>query len=410
MGPARADEIERLIDEYLELSAGAENARRLRHWLPEICARDQWHGRPRPELFRREGTVPVQIDLQNTFLTQIEPHDLRECYTEPVAYLRFFLRKRIFAYRNLADDTPLDGVVPIYLSTPFEMSFFGVPHHLYADREPLIDQTRPVVRNRDDLERLPAIDFRSSGMMPVAHRLYEGVCELAGARLKVVFPEWLRGPFGVALYLRGYQDFLVDMIGDPEFAQALLVRINQARIDWCRARGTYLGMPVGGGSLFDDEVDAAVIGARHYREHIRPHEAALADFHGEITYWHSCGNTAPMARDVTGIGRIGLLDVSGWTDLERVLDGIDARNQILEVRFNPVKDVQEAGDEDMAECIRRKVACCRRHDVSAFTLRVSGIQPWRNPVDDLDHLRRWIGCARAEVERADGQLAASTGP
>jgi hypothetical protein len=269
-----------------------------------------------------------------------------------------------------------------------------MPYHLFPDKEPMIDQERPVIRTEEDLDRLPPIDFFASGMMPLAHRMYEGVNELVAGRLQVIFPEWLRGPFGVALYLRGYQDLLVDLANKPEFAHNLMRRITQDRQSWFRARAAFLGQAVPGGSLFNDEVDAGVIGGRHYRQHILPHERTLGEFHGEITYWHSCGNTTPMARDISGMGCVGLLDVSGWTDLETVLKTVDARHQRFEIRFNPVKDLQDATAEHMARQIRRKLELCRQYDVDAFTLRVSGIQPWENLAADMAQLRTWLELSR----------------
>ena len=133
---------------------------------------------------------------------------------------------------------------------------------------------------------------------------------MVGDRFKVIFVEWLRGPLGVSLYLRGYQDLLTDLAVDPEFAHGVLDRVNRAREDWFRARAQFLGEPVPAGSIFNDEVDSSVIGPRHYRDHVLPYEKALGEFHERISYWHSCGNTAPMDRDVAGMGCVDLLDVS----------------------------------------------------------------------------------------------------
>lgn len=384
-----------LTDEYLSLSESQENQRRLAHWEPEICARDQWHGRPRADGFRREGDVPITVDLQNMFWLQLFPQDMAQCYQDPAAYLRSHLQKRIAAFRLLPDDTPLDRIIPIYLGTPFESSLFGVPVHFFPDKDPIIDQQAAVVvRSSGDLGRLESVDFRQSGMMPLAHRLYEGVRELAGDAFTVVFPEWIRGPFGVALYARGYQDLLVDLAGNPAFADAVLDRVTQARQDWFLSRARFLGWPVPNGSLFNDEVDAGVIGPRHYRERILPFEDALARFHGRISYWHSCGNSAPMARDVVGMGRVDLLDVSGWTDLEKVLSSVDGPAPRLEVRFHPVKDLQDASPDRMAERVRQTVALCRHYDVGAFTMRVSGLQPWNTVEQDLAQVQRWIHITR----------------
>jgi hypothetical protein len=392
------EQVRRLMDEYLTLSETPENKRRLSCWEREVCARDQWHGRPRAEAFRREGAIPLTVDLQNTFWLQLFPQDMSECYHDPVAYLRFHLQKRIEQFRRLPDDTPLDGIVPIYMSTAFETSLFGMPPQFFPDKDPIIDM-HPIVHALADLGRLDGVDFRQSGMMPAAHRLYEGVREMVGDRFSVIFVEWLRGPLGVSLYLRGYQDLLQDLAIDPEFAHSVLDRVNRAREDWFRARAQFLGEPVPAGSIFNDEVDSSVIGPRHYREHVLPYEKALGEFHERISYWHSCGNTAPMDRDVAGMGCVDLLDISGWTDLAQALPALDGRVPRLEIRSHPLKDLQQASPERMAERVREVVDLCRRYDVPACTLRVSGLQPWSGDLEaDIAHVQRYLEIARRVIE------------
>jgi len=393
--------VRRLIDEYLALSESQENQRRMKCWELEVCARDQWHGRPRVGAFQREGAVPITVDLQNTFWQQLFLEDLVQCYQDPVAYLRFHLEKRIAAFRYLADDTPLDRIIPIYLGTPFESSLFGVPVHFFPDKDPIIDQQAAViVHSPKDLGRLDSLDFYKSGMMPLAHRLYEGVQEIAGDVFTVVFPEWIRGPFGVALYARGYQDLLVDLVADPVFADAVLEQVTKARQAWFLARARFLGESVPSGSLFNDEVDAGVISPQHYQEHILPFEESLARFHGRISYWHSCGNSAPMARDIVGMGRVDLLDVSGWTDLEEVLSSLEDEAPRLEIRLHPVKDLQRASPERMEARVCQVVALCHRYDVGAFTIRVSGLQPWLSVNEDIAQVQRWIATAREATTQA----------
>lgn len=394
------DDIRRLLEEYLTLSESEENQRRLRCWEPEVVARDQWHGRPRLGSFREEGAAPIQVTIQYPFYKSVfGPFSLAEVHQDPVTYLRFNLRRMIWVFRQVQDDIPLDRVMFVYVCSPFEPSFFGVPVHWSPDHDPLIDQKpRPPVQSGDDLEKLPPIDFYRSGMMPVALRIYEGVKEMVGEHLTVTFPEWLRSPFGVALYVRGYSDMLVDLVGNPEFSHAVMARIVQERQAWFEARARYLGQPVPPASIFNDEVDVSVISPRHYRNVILPHEQELSRYHKRISYWHSCGNIGPLARDITTLPGLEMLDVSGWTDPEQVLSTIDASNLRIERRFKPIDDLQDASPEWIAQRVRGTLRLCRQHNVSAVTLRVSGIQHWENPEADIAKVNQWIGIARRVVE------------
>jgi hypothetical protein len=395
-GPHTA-EIQRLIETYHRLAASAENQRRLRCWQREAVARDQWHGRPRNAALLRHGEVPITVDLQNVAWLQFFPLDLAATYQDSRAYLRFFLQRRIEQFRCLADDTPLDGVVPIYLGTVFEPSLLGVAGHFFPDKDPVIG-SKPVIASRADLPRLDPVDFRQAGMMPVAHRLFEEIREMAGDGLTVVFPEWLRGPLGVAQYVRGYEDMLADLAGDPALAGDILGRVTEARRRWFEDRARFLGEPIPAGSLFDDEVDANVISPRHFRDLVMPCERTLAEFHGRISYWHSCGNTGPLAGDIRGIGRIDMLDVSAATDLEQVLRATAGKTPTLEIRFHPLRDLLEASPQHATNRIARALRLCREHGVGTVTLRCSAIMPHRNPADDLVRVRQWIDTARRLVE------------
>jgi hypothetical protein len=393
------DDIRQLLDEYLTLSQSEENQRRLSLWEPEVVARDQWHGRPRLGSFRQDGTVPVEVIIQYPFFLPLFQMNLAEVYQDPAAYLRFFLQRTIWVFRNVPDDVPLDRVIPIYLSTPFEPSMFGVPYQWFAHQDPAINQqVRPPVQTRHSLDRLQPIDFYSSGMMPLAIRLFEGVRELADEMFTVVFPEWQRGPFGIAHYLRGYQDLLADLVADVEFVHEIMAHIIQERRAWFEGRARYLGEPVPAASILDDEVDAAVIGAKHYRDFILPYEKEIGQLHGHISYWHSCGNTGPIAHHVVSIGCVEMLDVSGWTDFGQVLASVNARGLRIERRFKPVEDLQDATPDHMEKRVRDTVQLARRYDVGALCLRTSGIQPWQNPQADIEKVRQWIGIARRAVD------------
>jgi hypothetical protein len=235
-------------------------------------------------------------------------------------------------------------------------------------------------------------------MMQLAIRLYEEVRELVGDHMVVVFPEWQRGPFGVAHYLRGYQDLLADVAADPEFVHALLTRITAERQAWFEARARYLGQPIAAASILNDEVDAAVISPAHYRNFILPSEREIGRFHGRISYWHSCGNIGPIARLVVDLGCVDMLDVSGWTDLGQVLASIDAHGLRIERRFKPVEDLQDASPQRIEQRIRDTVGLACRHGVGALCLRTSGIQPWQNPQADVEQIRSWIGTARRVID------------
>ncbi len=393
------DEIKILMDEYMELQASAENNRRLACWEAEVCARDQWHGRARREAFRNEGAVPITVDLQHPLWLQRFPQDLARTFTEPELYLRFYLQKRIDQFRQFRDDTPLEPLIPIWLHTPFEMSLFGMPVHYFESKDPLIDLDHPVCTTPEQLVDLAPIDFTTSGMMPLAHRMYHEIGAIAGDLFTVLFPEWIRGSFGVALYLGGYNNMLLNMLTQPDFFHGLMARITDERKNYFIERRRIMDdREIPPGSLFNDEVDNGIIGPRHYRDYIKPYEIELGEFHGRISYWHSCGDTSGLVAEIADMGLVDVLDISGFTDVEKALDAIGGSLPRLDIRLHPLEDLQNATPERMAQRLRQVIRICRQHDVPAVSIRVSGLNPWKTPREDFDQIRKWIDIARAEIE------------
>lgn len=394
------EETQSLMDEYLTLVDSDENQRRLACWEPEICARDQWHGRAIEGAFKQEGLVPITIDIQHPLWLKFFPQNLAHTFTNPIAYLRFYLQKRVTQFKEFKDDTPLEPIVPIWLHTPFEMSLFNMPYHYYEDKDPLVDMNAPVCCTSDDLEHLAPIDFNHSGMMPMAHRIFEGIQDIAGKSFLVLFPEWTRGPFGVALHIGGYSNSLLAMAENPEFFQALMQRITEERKNYFRFRSKLTGQSIiPPGSLFNDEVDAGSIGPRHYRDFIKPYEEDLARYHGRISYWHSCGDIGIIAKQVLSIDRIDVLDISGFTDLEKVLSEIGPEAPRLDIRLHPLKDLQDATPEWMETRLGNVIDLCRRYGVNSVSIRVSGLNPWKSPQADFEQIRRWIEIARQVIDR-----------
>ncbi len=83
---------------------------------------------------------------------------------------------------------------------------------------PDVDRTRPLVRDRGDLRRVRTPDFDTAGRFQQVIRLSSLFKELTGLEPALSFC----APFSLAANLRGIEPLLLDMHGDPEFAQGLM--------------------------------------------------------------------------------------------------------------------------------------------------------------------------------------------
>lgn len=116
-----------------------------------------------------------------------------------------------------------------------------------------------------------------------------------------------RGMFEIACFLRGMDQFMMDLAGEPEFAEALLDRIADGLLELTRRT-----LEVGGGKYvfyeYNDDVAsqrAMMISPEMWRQFIRPRMARFCDlihsFGAKVRY-HSCGSVYPIIPDLIEIG------------------------------------------------------------------------------------------------------------
>ena len=114
--------------------------------------------------------------------------------------------------------------------------------------------------------------------------------------------------FELALAMRGFERFLVDMVTDPAFANALLDKLTEIQIiryeRFLQETGPYLDV-----IFFGDDVgiqNGPLISPKLYKAMIKPRHKLLFDAirrktNAKILY-HSCGDVYPLIRDIVEIG------------------------------------------------------------------------------------------------------------
>ncbi len=165
-------------------------------------------------------------------------------------------------------------------------------------KNPLADATLA------DLETYPWPD-------PIAAR-FEGVAEeaeaLRNSSYAVVGNLGWTEIFGVAWYLRSFENFMIDLLQNKEFAHALLRRItNYQKARYARfLELTDDALDV---VLFADDVagqEGLFISPQTYREMIKPYHAELMEWIKAHTkapvLFHSCGSMLPILDDFVEIG------------------------------------------------------------------------------------------------------------
>jgi uroporphyrinogen-III decarboxylase len=295
----------------------------------------------------------------------------------------------IYRFEVFQDFTCIEKTIPIWLGPPFESTLLGSEAVYVSGESPWLDR-EPVIKDYDDLSNIQMPDFYKTGLMPLAHKMYHEISEMVDGKYTVVFPEWGRGPFGVAFHIRGFNNLLMDMIVNPKFVHQLMALINEARKEWVSDRAQFLGRQVEKGNLYNDEVNCPTLSPNQYEEFVLPYEIELCNFHGGIVYWHSCGDITKLLESIRQIPQIDMLHIGPWTSLldsERVF----GKDTALEKCLMPTEDVQMASPKEM-EIKLQEIK--NIFEGSHYTVRADGLQLINDVNHDVEVINQWVKIAR----------------
>ena len=352
-----------LLEKAFRLSESERNQERMTLWQGELSptfdSADFFRGIPAP------GRILCLAYLRHgEWGSILSGHDLVRYYTDPEYYLEVYLRKTIYCFEELQDDRPISKSIPIFQTTS-ELSLFGAETRYSRERNPWI--SGPVIRRPEDLERLDYPDFYTSGLMPLVHDCYGRIREIVGDEFHVTFPCWRLGLFGTALHLRGFEEFLTDLILNPGFAHRLMAFTTESRRRWEKQRAAFLGEPISKAHLGNDDVNVPFLSPKLYAEFVLPYEQALVRYSGGLRYWHSCGNVTQLLPLMRRLGPIDLIELSYATDLGQLIDAFPGTP--LEIFVHP-EDGMSTDDVQIRKSITAILEICHRH--GADTLCITG--------------------------------------
>lgn len=204
-----------------------------------------------------------------------------------------FMKKspRGFRDKEMADDGFYDEYNVLWKRTLYDY---------YPAESPLADC---IVEDLDEAVWPDPYDpERVEGLREEARDLYENT------DYAIVADIMCRGPFELAVKLRGYERFLMDLHLDPRFAMALLDKITDTVIAlwdvYLDAVGDYVQVVCQG-----DDVGMQTglfISPEMYREFIKPCHRRIYDFIHSRTaaklFMHSCGSIYDITPDLIEIG------------------------------------------------------------------------------------------------------------
>jgi uroporphyrinogen-III decarboxylase len=382
-------QIKDLIEQYLEIVHSARNQKNRPYWeRVDTWNRDMWRGIP-----RHGKSVPFTVAPDNSLWSHILQVDLRDYYNDPEIYLETQLKLKIYHFHHFNDNTYFTDELYIWFGVITELSFFGAPIIFYPNKEGWIAGN--VIKIYTDLERLTIPDFYKSGLMPKIHRYYEVMHEYAAGKLRVMFPEWVRGPFCIATHLRGMENILIDTVENPDFIYSVMQFLVESNKHWNAERNKFLTTEIKTCKLYNDEIGTPAISPRVYKTLIFPYEKELSDYYGEVAYWHSCGDTTKFQSQINKLTNLKMYHCGPWTSYAQAVKHID-KTTALDICLNPQSDVLEADEHQMFEKLEDIRRIC---DGLAYFVRADGFMLERDVECMLKKIQQWNTVASRVLNR-----------
>jgi uroporphyrinogen-III decarboxylase len=412
-----SDSIQRLLDQVEELYVHPRNQENLKKWVPQPKrSRDnKWRGVPVP-VDIASGQIPIVVNMELSLKSAIFGFSVTEFLHNPEVWLENHLRHVIYRFTEIQDDVPILLHIPTSLVAATDFSMWGSEVTYKDDDDPELSRT-PLLKDLADVDALPMPDFNHGGMMALARQLYEYVCEQTrGREFTVSFMEWVRGPFGLAMFLYGKEAFLNAMTFDPEGAHRLLNFVTQCRIKWTRQRAEYLGEEeyVTAGQ-YDDSVSGLTLSPQGYLDFVQPYEMAIAELHGGINYWHSCGDTTKLLEQLSGLP-LELFQVGPWTDVQKAAELFGPKGVALEICGSKYKwygphpipaaeDVLRASPEQIESKVRQTVRQVAEGGATAFSLIAGPLGIRADAEQDakkiIKQVKQWVHTTRTVLAHLD---------
>jgi len=189
--------------------------------------------------------------------------------------------------------------------------------------------TRPVLTSLEDVEKLRPLDPWTTFPWSEILKATRIVAREIGDRAYII-GRGDQGPFSLALMLRGYEAFMLDIALNekPHLIERLL--------DYCRETATRFAMAqIEAGahatSIGESPSGPDVVSPRHYRRWAFPHQVRMIGAfraQGKVIAHHICGNVASILDDFVATGA-QITEIDHKTDLAKARDAARGKTTIL---------------------------------------------------------------------------------
>lgn len=383
-------EIKNLLEKYLEIVTSEENKNNMKYWenADEPFFYERWRGRS-----LRKENVPFTIAMDISGYSKVLNINCKDYYTDPKEHLISQLRYAIWEFENLKCHRYFEKKVFIAFGSIFDASMFGAKAIYQSDQAPWFDEKNPILKEKENIHKIKPFDFYKSGLCKKAHEFYETIKEIiSDYDIEVMFPLDIKGPFGVAVMLRGFNQLLLDIYDDPTFFKYLLGFITDYKKQFAKKRADFLGEMPPKCYLFNDEISTPTISNQIYEEFILPYELELSQLCSGARYWHSCGFTDKFYESINTIPNLRMMHIGPWSDIKKAVEVFSKKDIVLEICLNSIRDVYEKNTVETKDKLKSIKDMCEGK--IRYSVRADGFAILNSIEFSLKKIREWNNIAR----------------
>jgi len=333
--------------------------------------RDMW----RRHTALKHGIPPIFVSPEGSW-TELVPDSTLQCEDAFARQVERELRRRIYRFEHIPDDTPIED----HYDIPVSGIFFDAPWGIPAKRMPSSERGAwrhvPVIEEPEDWKKLkkPTLEVDEQGAQKRAGQLREAV----GDALKVHVTGIKIFDFHIAhIYCdyRGLDNLFIDLIDDPEMVKDVFAFLTEGtmelvreaqRLKLIRSNNDYTYHYTGGLGYCDDlpaYTDAPVAlsqiwGAAEAQEYscvspemfcetILPFEKQLLEPFG-LNGYGCCDDLTEKLPEVLKIKNLRRVAACPWANLSKMAQRLQ-KNYILTWKPNPAHLAGERFDEAAVE-------------------------------------------------------------
>lgn len=385
MNNYNADNIRKLLEQYLAICNCDANRRNAEYWsnAGDPWLIERWRG-----ISSRKTAAPFTMALDIAGYSTVLGIDCQAYYADAAAQLHEQLRYHLWEFENLKCNRFFDKTVFVSFGACYAASLFGSQIEFPPGQAPWVNLKKPLIKDRSDLDRMKTIELDKNGLGPRAHEFYQRMCDITeGSDVTVMYPVILRGPFSIATQLRETTNLLMDMMEAPAFVHDLMRRITDGLKRHAQFRAEFINGPIAPTKIFNDEIGMPMVSRALYEEFILPYELELAQFHGRVHYWHSCGRSEEFYEPISTIPGLEMMHIGPWSDVAQAAEVFGKTDIALDICISATGDVYDRTPDEMRQKLQSIKNACEGK--VKYAVRADGFQILRSVAEDLASIRTW---------------------